>query len=46
MRRLFLLVCAVVLVDTAFYAAIVPVLPHYTEELDLSKSAAGILTAS
>ena len=46
MRRLFLLVCAVVLVDTAFYAAIVPVLPHYSEELDLSKSAAGILTAS
>ena len=46
MRRLFLLVCAVVLVDTAFYAAIVPVLPHYAEELDLSKSAAGILTAS
>lgn len=46
MRRLFLLVCAVVLVDTAFYAAIVPVLPHYTEELGLSKSAAGVLTAS
>lgn len=46
MRRLFLLVCAVVLVDTAFYAAIVPVLPHYADELDLSKTAAGILTAS
>ena len=46
MRRLFLLVSAVVLVDTAFYAAIVPVLPHYADELDLSKSAAGILTAS
>jgi MFS family permease len=45
-RRLLLLVSAVVLVDTAFYAAIVPVLPHYAEELDLSKSAAGILTAS
>lgn len=46
MRRLFLLVSAVVLVDTAFYAAIVPVLPHYADELDLSKTAAGILTAS
>jgi predicted MFS family arabinose efflux permease len=45
-RRLLLLVSAVVLVDTAFYAAIVPLLPHYAEELDLSKSAAGILTAS
>src|SRR5215210_2645072 len=46
MRRLFLLVSAVVLVDTAFYAAIVPLLPHYAAELDLSKTAAGILTAS
>jgi MFS family permease len=46
MRRLFLLVSAVVLVDTAFFAAIAPVLPHYADELDLSKTAAGILTAS
>jgi MFS family permease len=46
MRRLFLLVSAVVLVDTAFYAAIAPVLPHYADELDLSKTAAGLLTAS
>jgi MFS family permease len=46
MRRLFLLVSAVVLVDTAFYAAIAPVLPHYADELDLSKTAAGVLTAS
>jgi MFS family permease len=28
-----------------FYAAITPLLPHYVEELGLSKSAAGILTA-
>jgi MFS family permease len=46
MRRLFLLVSAVVLVDTMFYAAIAPLLPHYTEELDLSKSGAGVLSAS
>jgi MFS family permease len=46
MRRLFVLVSAVVLVDTAFYAAIAPVLPHYAQELDLSKTAAGVLTAS
>ena len=46
LRRLFLLVAAVVLVDTAFYAAITPLLPHYTDELGLSKSAAGVLTAS
>ena len=38
MRRLFLLVSAVVLVDTAFYAAIAPVLPHYADELGLSKT--------
>jgi MFS family permease len=46
MRRLFLLVSAVVFVDTAFYAAIAPLLPRYADELELSKTAAGILTAS
>lgn len=46
MRRLFLLVAAVVLVDTSFYAAISPLLPEYADELDLSKTAAGVLTAS
>ena len=46
MRRLFVLVAAVILVDTMFYAAIVPLLPQYSEELGLSKSAAGILSAS
>jgi len=45
-RRLFLLVAAVVLVDTAFYAAISPLLPHYESELGLSKTAAGVLSAS
>ena len=46
MRRLLLLVGAIVLVDTAFYAAITPLLPYYAERLDLSKSAAGVLTAA
>jgi MFS family permease len=45
MGKLFALVAAVVLVDTMFYAAITPLLPHYVDELGLSKSAAGILTA-
>src|SRR5438093_337665 len=45
-RRLFSLVAAVVLVDTMFYAAITPLLPHYVAELDLSKSEAGVLSAS
>jgi MFS family permease len=46
MRRLFVLVAAVVFLDTSFYAAISPLLPHYADDLDLSKSAAGILSAS
>jgi len=46
MRRLFLLVATVVLVDTMFFAAVAPLLPHYADELDLSKTGAGILTAA
>jgi MFS family permease len=46
MRRLFLLVAAVVLVDTMFFAAVAPLLPHYSDELDLSKTAAGVLTGA
>ena len=46
MRRLFPFVAAVILVDTMFYAAIAPLLPHYVAELGISKSAAGILSAS
>jgi MFS family permease len=46
MRRLFWLVAAVVLVDTMFFAAVAPLLPHYTDELDLSKTGAGVLTAA
>jgi MFS family permease len=45
-RRLLLLASAVVFVDTAFYAAITPLLPHYVDELDISKSAAGVLAAA
>src|SRR5947209_6013154 len=46
MRRLILLVCAIVLVDTMFYAAIAPLLPYYAHRLQLSKSAAGVLVAA
>ena len=46
MRRLLLLASAVVFVDTAFYAAITPLLPHYVDDLGISKSAAGILSAA
>ena len=46
MRRLFALVAAVILVDTSFYASIAPLLPTYADDLDLSKTAAGVLSAS
>jgi MFS family permease len=45
-RRLLLLASAVVFVDTVFYAAITPLLPHYVDELGISKSAAGVLSAA
>ena len=45
-RRLFVLVAAVILLDTAFYSAITPLLPGYADDLGLSKSSAGILSAS
>jgi MFS family permease len=46
MRKLLLLVSAVVLVDTSFYAAITPLLPDLTDEFGLSKSGAGLLAAA
>jgi MFS family permease len=46
MRRVLLLVGAVVLVDTMFFAAVSPLLPRYEDDLGLSKTAAGLLTAS
>lgn len=46
MRRLFWLVATVVLVDTMFFAAVAPLLPLYSAEFGLSKTAAGILTAA
>lgn len=46
MRPIFLLTAAVVLMDTLFFAAVAPLLPEYTEDLDLSKTGAGILSAS
>jgi MFS family permease len=45
-RRLLLLVCAVVLVETMLYAALVPLLPGYKHEFDLSKAAAGLLSGA
>lgn len=39
-------VCALVLVDTVFFTALTPLLPHYTSVTRLTKSGAGILVAA
>ncbi len=43
MRRLLLVVGAIVLVDTMFFAALTPLLPHYVDKFDLGKAGAGVL---
>jgi MFS family permease len=43
---LVLLASAIVFTDTVFYAAIVPLLPTYAADFDLSKTGAGILAAA
>jgi MFS family permease len=46
MRRLVLLVGAVVFADTMLFAALVPLLAGYADEYGLSKTGAGILVAA
>jgi MFS family permease len=46
MRRLLALVSVIVLVDVMFYSAITPLLPSYADDLDLSKSEAGVLSGA
>lgn len=45
MRRLLFLVGAIVLVDTMFFTALTPLLPHYVDKLELGKGGAGVLQA-
>ena len=45
MRRVLFLTSAIVLVDTLFFAALTPLLPHYAHTLGLGKAGAGLLTA-
>jgi len=45
-RRLLFLTGAVVFVDTLFFAALTPLLPHYAHTLGLGKSGAGVLSAA
>ena len=46
MRRILLLTSAVVFVDTLFFVALTPLLPHYAHTLGLGKVGAGVLSAS
>jgi MFS family permease len=46
MRRLLLLVGALVFVDTMFFAALTPLLPHYADRYELSKAGAGVLAGA
>jgi MFS family permease len=45
LRALLLFVCVLVLVDTIFFTALTPLLPHYTHVAHLSKAGAGFLVA-
>jgi len=45
-RALLVFVCALVLVDTIFFTALTPLLPHYAHAARLSKAGAGILVAA
>ena len=46
MRRLLLFASAIVFVDTMFFAAVVPLLPRLSDDFELSKTAAGILSGA
>jgi MFS family permease len=46
MRRLLLLVGAIVFVDTMFFAALTPLLPEYADQHGLTKAGAGLLSAA
>jgi MFS family permease len=45
-RRLLLLVCAIVFADTVLYTTLTPLLPEFADEFDLSKTGAGFLVAA
>jgi MFS family permease len=45
-RRILLLTGAIVFIDTVFFAALTPLLPHYAHELHLGKTGAGVLAAA
>jgi MFS family permease len=46
MRRLVVLLSTIVALDITFFAALVPLLPHFVARYDLSKGSAGVLAAT
>ena len=46
MRRLLLLVSAIIFVDAMLFTALTPLVPHYAHEFGLSKAGAGALVAA
>ncbi len=46
MRKLLFLTGGIVFVDTLFFAALTPLLPHYAGTLGLGKTGAGVLSAA
>jgi MFS family permease len=46
MRRLLVLVSAVIFVDAMLFTALTPLVPGYAEEFDLSKAGAGLLVGA
>jgi MFS family permease len=45
MRRLVVLLSSIVALDITFFTALAPLLPHFVSTYDLSKAAAGVLSA-
>jgi len=45
-RRLLVLVSVVVAVDTLFFTALTPLLPHFADKYDLSKAGAGVFIST
>ncbi len=46
MRRILVLAGSIVFLDTLFFAALTPLLPHYADRFELSKAGAGLLAAA
>ncbi|HZT54261.1 MAG TPA: MFS transporter, partial [Gaiellaceae bacterium] len=46
MRRVLFITGSVVFVDTVFFAALTPLVPHYADRFGLSKAGAGLLAAA